>query len=151
MAKIFKVPYKQRAVIERAYKRQIQAFGLVDTYSMKDSIRISAGSRVSLNRLYITVNALYYLRFHDSFAANGYSTKNGIDPLPITQEVFTDPKVVEAISEIYGQYIAWLNDNFKSISVSLPKKNLEIYVGFEFFGDDGGRWNKAIAAEPITS
>jgi hypothetical protein len=148
MAKIFKVPYKQRAVIERAYKRQIQKFGLVDTYAMKDSIRISAGSRVSLGRLYITVNALFYLRFHDSFAADGFPTKNGVDPLPITEGVFTDPKVQAAIGEIYQQYVVWLNDNFKSISVSLPEDNLQILVGFEFFGGEG-RWNKAIAAAPL--
>jgi hypothetical protein len=148
MAKIFKVKYKQRAVIERAYKRQIQKFGLVDTYAMKDSIRISAGSRVALGRLYITVNALFYLRFHDSFAADGFSTKNGVDPLPITEGVFTDPKVQAAIGEIYQQYTLWLQDNFKSISVSLPEDNLRIYVGFEFFGGEG-RWNKAIAAAPL--
>ena len=148
MAKIFKVKYKERAVIERAYKRAIQKFGLVDTYAMKDSIRISAGSRVSLGRLYIQVNALFYLRFHDSFAADGYPTRNGVDPLPITEEVFTDPKVVEAINTIYGQYIAWLNDNFKSIRINLPEKDLEVYVGFEFFGGEG-KWNKAIAAEKL--
>ena len=151
MAKIFKVKYKQRAVIERAYKRQIQKFGLVDTYAMKDSVRIGAGSRVSLNRLYITVNALFYLRFHDSFASDGFSTRNGVDPLPITQEVFTDPKVQKALSEIYQQYIEWLQGNFKSISVTLPEKDMEIYVGFEFFGSDDPKWNKAIAFERITS
>jgi hypothetical protein len=148
MAKIFKVPYKQRAVIERAYKRQIQKFGLVDTYAMKDSIRISAGSRVAFNKMYITVNALFYLRFHDSFAADGFPTKNGVDPLPITEGVFTDPKVQAAIGEIYNQYYEWLANNFPLFDNAQIKGKPQILVGFEFFGGEG-RWNKAIAAEPL--
>lgn len=158
MAKQFKVKYKERAVIERAYKRVIQKYGLVDFYTMKDSIRISAGSRVSLNKLYITVNAIYYFQFHDQFAWgtpviklwNGgqYATQ------PITQDVFTDPKVQNALSEIYGQYIAWLNDNFQSIRVSLPEDDLQIYVGYEFFGYEPGpndkrNWGNAIAFERL--
>ena len=157
MAKIFKVPYKQRAVIERAYKRKIQKYGLTQDYVMKDSIRISAGSRVSLNRLYITVNAIYYFQFHDEFAWDTPIIElwnGGKYPThPITQEVFTDPKVVEALSEIYGLYIAWLNNNFQSIRVSLPEKDLEVYVGYEFFGYDGSgkarNWGRALAARKL--
>ena len=160
MAKIFKVPYKQRAVIQRAYQRKIQQYGLVDYYTMKDSIRISAGSRVALNKLYITVNAVYYFQFHDQFAWNTDIIKlwNGgsYPTYPITQEVFTDPKVQAALSEIYGQYIAWLNDNFQSIRVSLPEEDLQIYVGYEFFGykagpNDKRNWGNAIAFERLTS
>lgn len=152
MAKIFKVPYKQRAVIERAYKRVIQKYRLTQEYTMKDSIRISAGSRVALGKLYITVNAIYYFQFHDEFCHNTEIIQlwNGgaYGTHPITKDVFSDPKVQAAISEIYQQYIVWLQDNFKSISVSLPEDNLQILVGFDFFGD-GGKWNRAIRAEPL--
>jgi hypothetical protein len=148
MAKNFKVPYKQRAVIERAYKRQIQKFGLVDEYTMKDSIRIAAGSRVALNKLYIQVNSIYYLRFHDSFASDGYSTKNGVNPLPITKDVFQDAKVQRAIEEIYQQYFDWLSNNFPLFDNAQIKGEPQILVGFEFFGD-GGKWNRAIGYAPL--
>ena len=157
MAKIFKVKYKERAVIERAYKRVIQKYGLTQDYVMKDSIRIGAGSRVSLSRLYITVNAVYYFQFHDEFAWDTpvINLHNGgkYPTHPITQEVFTDPKVVAAMTEIYSQYITWLNDNFKSIRINLPEKGLEVYVGYEFFGYDGSgkarNWGRALAARKL--
>ena len=158
MAKIFKVKYKERAVIERAYKRVIQKYGLVDFYTMKDSIRISAGSRVSLNKLYITVNAIYYFQFHDQFAWgtdviklwNGgqYATQ------PITRDVFTDPKVQKALADIYQQYFEWLSNNFPIFDTATLKGEPQIYVGYEFFGYERGpndkrNWGNAIAAAPL--
>lgn len=158
MAKQFKVKYKQRAVIERAYKRAIQRYGLVDSYSMKDSIRIGASTRVSLNKLYVQINAIYYFQFHDQFAwgTDVINLWNGgsYPTYPITQEVFSDSKVQTALSEIYEQYITWLNDNFQSIRVSLPEEDLQIYVGYEFFGYEKGandkrNWGNAIAFERL--
>ena len=158
MAKQFKVKYKERAVIERAYKRVIQKYGLTQDYVMKDSIRIGASTRVALNILYVQINAIYYFQFHDEFAWNTPTItlwNGGSYPThPITRDVFTDPKVQDALSEIYGQYIAWLNDNFKSIKVSLPEDNLQIYVGYEFFGykageNDKRNWGNAIAFERL--
>lgn len=153
MAKIFKVKYKERAVIQRAIQRQIQKYGLVDTFSMKDSVRIAAGSRVSLGRLYFTVVALYYYRFHDTFASDGYTTKNGIEPVDITIGAFKDPKVQEAIGSIFQQYTEWLASSdagFKGL-FDPNDLNFEVHVGFEFYGSPDSKWNKAIAFERLTS
>lgn len=149
MAKTFKVKYKERAVIQRAIQRQIKSLGLVDEWNMHDSIRIAAGSRVSMGRLYFTIVALYYYRFHDTFASDGYPTSNGINPLPITVNAFQDPKVQEALSVIFGQYIEWVMQNYPQYGVKELEKNFEVHVGFEFFGSEDSKWNKAIAFEKI--
>lgn len=149
--KNFKVRYKERAVIQRAYQRAIQRFGLVDTFAMKDSIRVGAESMMNLNGLYITINAIYYLRFHDSFASQGYSTKNGVNPVPITQEAFTDPKVQEALSTIIENYTQWRLENFPILqNASGLIKDPKIFVGFNFFGD-GGKWKESIDYRRLTS
>lgn len=143
MAKIFKVKSKERKVIQRAIERQIQKYGLVDTYSMKDSVRIAAGSRVALNKVYFTVVALYYFQFHDTFAANGYPTKNGVVPQDIVIDAFQDPRVQETLGVIYEQYTQWLMENFPLFGVAQLKDNPEIYVGFEFYGSPDSKWNRA--------
>ena len=147
--KNFKVKYKERAVIQRAYERAIQKYGLVDTFSMKDSVRISAESRMTLNGIYIGVNALFYLRFHDSFESEGFSTKNGVNPVPITQTVFQDPKVQNALSKIVGEYIEWRIQNYPIFENAFDLKDPAIFVGFNLFGD-GGKWNKDIPFRKLT-
>lgn len=149
MAKIFKVKYKERAVIQRAIQRQIQRYGLVDTFAMKDSVRIAAGSRVSMGRLYFTVVALYYYRFHDTFASDGYPTSNGIKPVDITVDAFQDPKVQEALGTIFEQYVTWAMENFPNLGEKELRNNFEVHVGFEFFGSEDSKWNKAIAFERL--
>ena len=152
MAKIFKVKSKERKAIQRAYQRAIQKYGLVDSYSMKDSIRISATSRVALNKLYITVNAIYYFQFHDEFAHDTTTItlwNGGSYPThPISKDVFSDPKVQAVVATIYEQYTQWLMDNFPLFGVGQLKGDPQILIGYEFFGG-GGKWAKAIAAAPI--
>ena len=158
MAKIFKVKYKERAVIERAYKRVIQKYGLVDFYTMKDSIRIAAGSRVALNKLYIQINAIYYFQFHDQFAwgtdvinlwnGGSYATQ------PITRDVFQDPKVQKVLGDIYQQYYEWLAEEFPLFENANLKSKPQINVGYEFFGykqgpNDKRNWGNAIAFAPL--
>lgn len=150
MAKIFKVKYKERATIQRAIQRSIQRYGLVDTFAMKDSVRIAAGSRVSMGRIYFTVVALYYYRFHDTFASDGYPTKNGIQPVDITVDAFQDPKAQEAVAKIFEDYTIWLIDNFSG-QFNPKDLNFEIHVGFEFFGSEESKWNKAIAFSKLAS
>jgi len=151
--KIFKVKYKERAVIQRAIQRSIQRYGLVDTFAMKDSVRIAAGSRVALGRLYFNVVALYYYRFHDTFASDGYPTSNGIKPVDITIDAFQDPKVVEALGVIFQQYIEWLTSSESGTKGIFNPNELdfEVHVGFEFFGSPESKWNKAIAYEKLMS
>lgn len=151
MARIFKIKAKERREIQRAIMREIQSFGLVDTYAMKDSVRVMTDSRVTFSGVYIKVTALYYFRFHDSFASDGYSTRNGINPVPIIYNAFSSPQVQKTLAEIQDQYIQWLtNDPQNGIfAVAKIQPSQTINVGFEFFGSDNPKWNKAIASAPL--
>ena len=148
MATFYKIKAKQRRELQRAIMRSIQANGLVDTYAMKDSVRVMTDSRVTFAGIYIKVSALFYFRFHDTFASNGFSTSRGVDPLPVLNEAFSSSKAQKTFEDIGALYIEWLQANnslFASIQDGNLKNELPIYVGFEFFGSDEAKWNKGIA------
>lgn len=148
MATFYKIKAKQRRELQRAIMRSIQQYGLVDTYAMKDSVRVMTDSRVTFQGIYIKVSALYYFRFHDTFASNGFSTRNGINPLPVLNEAFSSSQAQQTFSDIVSLYMEWLRDNnslFASIQDGKLQAELPIYVGFEFFGSDNDKWNRGIA------
>ena len=148
MATFYKIKAKQRRELQRAIMRSIQANGLIDTYAMKDSVRVMTDSRVTFQGIYVKVSALYYFRFHDTFASNGFSTKNGVNPLPVINEAFSSSQAQKTFNDVVELYIEWLQKNnnlFASIEDGNLKADLPIYVGFEFFGSDDDRWNKGIA------
>ena len=148
MATFYKIKAKQRRELQRAIMRSIQANGLVDTYAMKDSVRIMTDSRVTFQGIYVKVSALYYFRFHDTFASNRFSTRNGVNPLPVLNEAFSSSQAQKTFADIGALYIEWLRDNnnlFASIEDGRLNAELPIYVGFEFFGSDNDKWNRGIA------
>jgi len=83
-----------------------------------------------------------------TFASNGYSTSNGINPLPVLNEAFSSSKAQQTFADIGALYLEWLQANnnlFASIADGNLKTELPIFVGFEFFGSDNDKWNKGIA------
>jgi len=154
MATFYKIKAKQRRELQRAIMRSIQQYGLVDTYSMKDSVRVMTDSRVTFSGIYIKVTALFYFRFHDTFASNGYSTSRGVDPVPIINTAFSSSKAQQTFADIASLYLEFLDDTnllFDAIDEGKFKANLPIYVGFEFYGSDDSRWNKAVAFDKWSS
>lgn len=149
MATFYRIKAKQRRELQRAIMRSIQKYGLVDTYAMKDSVRVMTDSRVTFNGVYIKITALYYYRFHDTFASDGFSTSNGINPVDITYDAFRDPKVQQTLADIQSLYIDWLTKNNSIFAVADIEIDQTINVGFEFFGSDNPKWNKAIASAPL--
>lgn len=155
MAKVFKVKYKERAALARALQREVKNKGLVQEWSMHNSIRIAAeGTKVNLNGIFITVVALYYYQFNDSFVYNGNRINlwNGgvIDPLPVTEDWLKQPKVKEVLDTIMNQYIEWRTENFGLFKgIGELKENPRLYLGFEFYGDDSGKWNKSTAYKQV--
>lgn len=149
MAKQFKIKAKERRELQRAIMRSIQSFGLVDTYSMKDSIRVMTDSRVTFQGVYIKITALYYYQFHDEFVwdTDTINLWNGgkIYTNPIMDRAFNSTKAATTFSNISEQYVQWLIDNNSIFAVANLKGNIPIYVGFEFFGSDIGKWNRGRA------
>ena len=67
----FKIKYKTRFKLQKAIQQTINRIGFNEsgegTGTMHDSIRISAASG-DLNKLYVTINAIYYYMFLDKGA-----------------------------------------------------------------------------------
>lgn len=147
MAKVFKVKYKEREALARALRREIETKGLVDTRAMKKGVRIAAtnNTMMNLNGLFIEIVVPFYYRFQDSFASDGYNTNlwNGgvIVPQDVTVDWLRNSKTQQVITEIIDQYIQWRVDNFPLFEVARIPENPRVYIGFDFYGDDSGKWN----------
>ena len=61
----FKVNYATRNKLAKALQKEIRSLGLIDTGALYDSIRISAMTGDELNKVNITINAMYYYLFLD--------------------------------------------------------------------------------------
>jgi hypothetical protein len=139
MAKQFKVKYATRVKLQRAIQQVIKREGLLDTYSMLDSVRISSTTG-DLNQLYITVNALYYYMFLD----NGAELWNGgyIKPYDITEQALNSPLGRQFQKECVDAYVDWMLQNYPILDVGrIAVSKLSINVKYNLFGDPDGAWN----------
>lgn len=139
MAKQFKIKYATRAKLQKAIQQVIRKEGLLDTYSMLDSVRISSTTG-DLNQLYVTVNALYYYMFLDE----GAELWNGgyIKPYNITEQALNSSLGRQFQQECVDAYIAWMVDNYPILDVGkIAVNKLSINIKYNLFGDEGGSWN----------
>jgi hypothetical protein len=136
---LFKIKYPTRNKLERALKQEVRKLGLVDTGSMQDSIRVSAGT-ADLNKIYVTVNALYYFYFQD----NGADLWNGgfISPQNITRKALESPKGKQFINETMEAYYNYMFEKYPILE-NASKINLtpDIIIEYNLFGDPTGKWN----------
>jgi len=139
MAKQFKIKYATRAKLQKAIQQVIRKEGLLDTYSMLDSVRISSATG-DLNQLYVTVNALYYYMFLDE----GAELWNGgyIKPYNITEQALNSSLGRQFQQECVDAYISWMIENYPILDVGrIAVNKLSINIKYNLFGDDGGSWN----------
>lgn len=135
----FKVKYSTRNKLQRALQQEVRKLGLVDEGTMIDSIRVGAAT-ADLNKIYITVNAIYYYLFQD----NGADLWNGgfIAPQNITQKALESSKGREFISETLEAYYAYMLEQYPLLE-NVSKLNLtpDIIIEYNLFGDPSGKWN----------
>jgi len=139
MAKTFKIDYKTRRKLQRAIEQQIQAKGLVDTYSLKNSVRISSATG-DLNQLYVTINAIYYYMFLDK----GADLWNGgvIDPFDITSDALASPLGQEFQKDCVDAYVSWMLNNYPILDVGrIAVDKLKVNIKYNLYGDESGKWN----------
>ena len=139
MAKQFKIKYATRAKLQKAIQQVIRKEGLLDTYSMLDSVRISSATG-DLNQLYVTVNALYYYMFLDE----GAELWNGgyIKPYNITEQALNSSLGRQFQQECVDAYISWMIENYPILDVGrIAVNKLSINIKYNLFGDEGGSWN----------
>ncbi len=139
MAKTFKVGYKTRQKLQKAIERVIVQEGLLDTYALKNSVRISSTTG-DLNQLYVTVNAIYYYMFLDG----GADLWNGgtIAPFKITEQALASPLGKEFQKECVDAYVNWMIANYPILDVGkISVSKLKVNIKYNLYGDPDGRWN----------
>ena len=135
----FKVPYKTRVKLQRALQQEVRRLGLTDTFDMYNSIRVGAAT-ADLNKIFVTVNALYYFFFQD----NGADLWNGgfIAPQGITRKALESQNGKAFVSETMTAYYEYLFQKYPILE-NASRVNLtpDIIIEYQLFGDDSGKWN----------
>lgn len=139
MAKTFKVNYKTRLKLQKAIEQVIVREGLTDSYDLKKSVRVSSTTG-DLNKLYITVNAIYYYMFLDK----GANLWNGgmIAPFEITRNALQSPLGQEFQKDCVDAYVNWMMANYPILDVGkIMVDNLKVEIKYNLYGDESGKWN----------
>lgn len=130
----FKVPYKTRVKLQRAIQQQIKNLGLVQDWVMYESIRVGAAT-ADLNKIYVTVNAIYYYYFQD----NGTQF---IAPNSITQKALESSKGREFVSETMTLYYEYLFKTYPILE-NTSKLNVtpDIIISYNLYGSPNGEYD----------
>lgn len=138
----YNIKYKTRNHLQRAIQQEIQRQGLTDTFTMKDSIRISAGTG-DVNNLYVEISAIYYYMFLDK----GAELTNGgnIRPHYITRNALASNNGQRFIREAIDEYITWMIKKYPFLnteSVGMTVDNVKVNIQYNLFGSEDDKWNK---------
>ena len=125
----FKVKYATRNKLAKALQQEVRSLGLIDTGALYDSIRISAMTGDELNRIDITVNALYYYFFLDEGTVY-------IDAFNITDAWLASSRVQNIISEIVQEYIAWQFEKYPLLEMAKILNNPKVFVNFNWIDEN---------------
>jgi len=139
MAGTFNIKYKTRLKLQRAIQNEIKKKGLTDTWDLYNSVRVSSATG-DLNKLYITVNALYYYMFLDK----GADLWNGgaIARQYITKDALRSTLGLEFQQEAVNSYIEWMVANYPILDIGkITVEKLNVVVRYNLFGDPDGSWN----------
>jgi hypothetical protein len=146
MAKTFKIKYKTRVKLQKAIQQIIRQEGLLQEYTLLNSVRVSSATG-DLNKLYLTINAVYYYMFLDG----GADLWNGgvIAPFKITQRALESPLGKQFQEDAVQEYVAWMTDNYPILDVGrIAVDKLKIEIKYNLFGDDSGKWNGIFDYDP---
>lgn len=131
MAK-FKVGYRTRLKLQKAIQQVIRNEGLIDTRTLYNSVRISTVEG-DLNRINITINAVYYYAFLD------LGTRD-IARFRITDQALESGLGREFLSDVIGEYMEWLIATYPILQVARINEPTVTY-GYNLFGDPTGQYN----------
>jgi len=139
MAKTFKIKYKTRVKLQKAIQQIIRQEGLIQEYTLLNSVRISSATG-DLNKLYLTINAVYYYMFLDK----GANLWNGgyIAPYNITRRALDSPLGKQFQDDAVNEYVAWMVDNYPILDVGrIAVDKLKIEIKYNLFGDPKRVWD----------
>jgi hypothetical protein len=146
MAKTFKIKYKTRVKLQKAIQQIIRQEGLLQEYTLLNSVRVSSATG-DLNKLYLTINAVYYYMFLDG----GADLWNGgvIAPFKITERALDSALGRQFQEDAVQEYVAWMTDNYPILDVGrIAVDKLKIEIKYNLFGDESGKWNGIFDYDP---
>jgi hypothetical protein len=137
----FLINYKTRLKLQRAIQMEIRNSKSFVTWTMHDSIRVASATG-DLNKLYITVSAIYYFMFLDK----GAILPNGgeIRPHFFIQQALQSNQGKAFLQDAVDLYLKWMNKKYPILDVAtinVTPDNLKVIIKYNLFGDDGGAWN----------
>lgn len=124
--KKFKVKYATRNKLAKTLQKEIKDLGLIQEWTLYDSIRISAVSGDTINELLITINAMYYYLFLDE------GTSRGIPPYSITDKWLKRSDTQAIIGEIVAEYIAYQFEVYPLLDLAPILNNPKVEVMFNW-------------------
>ena len=127
----FKVKYATRNKLAKSLQREIMNLDLYQEGTLVDSIRISAVSSQELNKLDITINAVYYYFFLDDGTVN-------IAPFNITEKWLARQDTKAIIAEIVQQFIEWQLKEYPLLNMAKILNNPKVNVFFNWIDDPYG-------------
>ena len=139
MAKTFKIKYKTRVKLQKAIQQIIRQEGLIQEYTLLNSVRISSATG-DLNKLYLTINAVYYYMFLDK----GANLWNGgvIAPYNITRRALDSPLGKQFQDDAVQEYVNWMIANYPILDVGrIAVDKLKIEIKYNLFGDPKKVWD----------
>ena len=125
----FNIKYPTRRRVANVLKKIIKDEGLIDTYTLYDSVRINAKVSTEGN-IRIEILAAYYF----GYLNNGTAT---IAPFRLVRKFNTALEQSGLISEMYGQYVTSLAQKYPILELGglLRKKVKVIYDFNPLFGE----------------
>jgi hypothetical protein len=125
----FNIKYPTRRRVANVLKKIIKDEGLIDTYTLYDSVRINAKVSTEGN-IRIEILAAYYF----GYLNNGTAT---IAPFRLVRKFNTALEQSGLISEMYGQYVSNLAQKYPILELGglLRKKVKVIYDFNPLFGE----------------
>lgn len=122
----FKVKYSTRNKLAKSLQKEIRDLGLIDFGTLYDSIRISAMTGDELNKINITINAMFYYLFLDE------GTSRGIEPYSITDKWLKRGDVKDILAEVTQDYIAWQFQNYPLLDMARILNNPIVSIKFNW-------------------
>jgi hypothetical protein len=122
----FKVKYATRNKLARSLQKEIRDLGLIDFGTLYDSIRISAMTGDELNKINITINAMFYYLFLDE------GTSRGIQPYSITDKWLQRGDVKDILAEVTQEYIAWQFEKYPILEMAKILNNPVVSIKFNW-------------------
>jgi hypothetical protein len=146
MAKTFKIKYKTRVKLQKAIQQIIRQEGLIQEYTLLNSVRISSATG-DLNKLYLTINAVYYYMFLDGGA--DLWNDGIIAPFKITERALDSPLGKQFQDDAVQEYVEWMTQNYPILDVGrIAVDKLKIDIKYNLFGDPSGKWNGVFDYDP---